>query len=284
MNFTTNQLEANALVVSLSIKRWTGRKVDKSASEDVTSGAGAKRGTARVTKDIIDREAIKEIDVVYTRAVRELQSITLPWDDAGARLVPGPRVLQLRLKLEAMRTEFFAKVQALARNYGELRAEAAETLGSLFNHDDYPPAYTIPEKFAFNIHFTPVPTNDIRVAMPDSLRETIQREMDVAVNQRLEAATAATFQRVHDTIKRLHTITSSDKPRFHDSLESDVRDLVDILPDLNLTGDPRLAALADTMRLRFAGVTVDDLRSDEVFRAKVAEDSESVLDMLSGML
>lgn len=284
MNFTTNQLEQNALVVSMSIKRWTGRKVDKSASDGVTEGAGAKRGTARVTKDIIDREAIKEIDVVYTRAVRELQSITLPWDDVGSRLVPGARVLQLRLKLEALRTEFFAKVQALARRYGELRADAAESLGTLFNEQDYPPAYTIPEKFAFNMHFTPVPTNDIRVAMPDSLRETIQREMDAAVHQRLEAATAATFQRVHDTIKRLHSITSSEKPRFHDSLESDVRELVDVLPDLNLTGDPKLAALADTLRLRFAGLAIDDLRSDEVFRAKVAEDSGSVLDMLSGML
>jgi hypothetical protein len=282
---STTHIERNALLVSLHVRRWTARKTDKNASNDLTSDAGAEAGVARVTKDLIDRTKIKAITGVYDEAYRTLQASTLPWSDDGRRLLPADMMLSLQHKMQVMERRFWDAVEDLQNSYADEREHARQTLGTLFNYDDYPPAATIPSKFGFGWAFEPVPVSaDIRVNLPESLRDQMASDIDNRVKDRLKEATDACFERVATTLRRMHSIVSADKPRIHDSLMRDMHQLVEILPSLNLTNDPVLAKLAVDMRNMFYGLDTESLRKDADMRAQAARDSESVLNALEGLL
>ena len=54
-------LTERAMVMTLSISRWQGHRLDKEASRKVTSEAGAAADAARVNKHLVPKEALAPI-------------------------------------------------------------------------------------------------------------------------------------------------------------------------------------------------------------------------------
>lgn len=282
---TSNHLPEVAMLATLNIRRWTGRKTDKRAGTQLAEANGSKVDTVRATKDLIPRDQIKEINKTYDAAFELFKSMTLPWTDDGRRLIPAGVVLDFMARMSEIESNFWSKVETLREQYHELREQAAEDLGDLFNIEDYPAAAVIPSKFAFAYELEPVPeAGDIRTQLPDSVRDRIAGDLQSRMDSQLADATRSLHKRVYDAVSRMASVLSKDKPRIYASLMDDMHALIRVLPDLNLTNDPELARLSTLLDAKFSNVTTDQMRDDEELRIIKATEAQSVLDTMGALL
>jgi len=63
---------------------------------------------------------------------------------------------------------------------------------------------------------------------------------------------------------------------FRDSLVGNVKDFVDILPALNLTGDPELSAAVLEVKEKLVCYSPDTLRDQETERARAAATADEI--------
>ncbi len=73
---------------------------------------------------------------------------------------------------------------------------------------------------------------------------------------------------------------------FRNSMIDNIRDLVDIVPRLNIFQDPDLAHLCDEVKTRIANVDPNELRPSASFnhatRTQVKNDADALLEKFSG--
>ena len=73
---------------------------------------------------------------------------------------------------------------------------------------------------------------------------------------------------------------------FRDSMISNIRDLVDVVPRLNIFGDDELARLCEQVKDKIASVEPDSLRPsksfDPIARARVKRDADELMEKFAG--
>ena len=73
---------------------------------------------------------------------------------------------------------------------------------------------------------------------------------------------------------------------FRDSMISNIRDLVDVVPRLNIFGDDELARLCEQVKEKIASVEPDALRPsksfDPIARARVKRDADELMEKFAG--
>ena len=122
------------MLVELSIGTWTGRKLDKRASQDVTSQNNADKGVANVHKKLLGDCA--ELDAVqkFTANARNVHyACTMPWSDTGLRLLPTTQYFKYHQEMTALQSEYQRLVQAFLDAYSWEIQNAQLKLGALFN-------------------------------------------------------------------------------------------------------------------------------------------------------
>jgi hypothetical protein len=148
----------------------------------------------------------------------------------------------------------------------------------MFNINDYPDESEIRDRYALNVDYMPIPDGgDVRVDMPV---ETVA-ELDKYIQERIDTATGNAMQEVYtrlfDAVKHLHAKLDDPKAIFRDSLVGNVRELVEILPTMNITDDPDLARIIDSVSSEVANVDAQVLRDDKAQRAETAEKADKIL-------
>jgi hypothetical protein len=253
-------LAAKAMLVSLSIKQWDGRKLDRRASDKVTSDANASATAARVTKSLVAKAALAEIAGIATRARAEFYKRSLPWANDGTRLLSNLAFLEFGKVMRELQAEFNAAADKLEAALPGAIRQAEIDLGALFDPADYPAPSEIRARFSFpRPRVFPLPNAaDFRVdigaeALADE-RARIEADMQSLLSDAMRDVTARIVETVGTMAEKLKAFKPAkgkgDKSEgiFRDSLVANVRELVDVLPALNLTGDARLTAIAERMR------------------------------------
>jgi len=72
--------------------------------------------------------------------------------------------------------------------------------------------------------------------------------------------------------------------RFHASLVTNICELVDLLPRLNVNQDEELNRFAGEIRDRLCGFTARDLKKNEILRAATANDAAQILTEMDAVL
>ena len=111
---STPSIASSAVLIDLSISCWTGRKLDKRASNDVTAQNNAAKGVANVHKKLLGDCA--ELDAVQKFAANARNAhyaMTMPWSDLGLRLCPTKMYIGVSDRagyertMTELQTEFF---------------------------------------------------------------------------------------------------------------------------------------------------------------------------------
>jgi flagellar biosynthesis/type III secretory pathway chaperone len=95
------------------------------------------------------------------------------------------------------------------------------------------------------------------------------------MNQRQKDSLKQVWMRVRDVVSKMSERLGNEKSPLFDSLIGNARDLIDILPALNLTNDAELNAIA--AELQGILVPVDRMRQDKRLRADVAAKADAIL-------
>lgn len=285
----TPSIASSAMLVELSISTWTGRKLDKRASSQVTTTNGAASGVANVNKKLLGN--CDELTAVqkFTANVRNLHyRMTMPWSDTGLRLLPTAQYFKYNEAMTAVQDEYRRMVDNFLRVYDWEISQAQAKLGELFNHSDYPSAESISRKFRFRFSYIPLPeAGDFRVDVGNEATAQITQHYKSYYTSQLEAAMRDVWQRTYTALskmsERLDYADNVHKKVFHDSLVSNVLDMVELLDVCNVTGDSQMAALRAKLDDTLRGVTPDALRDDVYLRAQTKRAVDDVIAQLPSL-
>jgi hypothetical protein len=286
--FSAPSIASSAVLIDLSISTWTGRKLDKRASQDVTNQAGAAKGVANVSKKLLGDCA--ELDAVqkFAANARNIHyAMTTPWSDLGLRLCTTRAYLGSETRagyekeMSGLQQEFFRLVDVFLQAYDWEIQNAQLKLGSLFNPDEYPTVDALRNKFRFRFAAMPVPeAGDWRLDVGNEAAESLRGQYEKFYSDQLKTAMGDVWQRTYEALskmsERLDYGDDTNKKIFRDSLVSNVKDMIVMLNDFNVTGDPTMTKAAADLEQALEGVTPEALREDAYLRAQTKQQVDAV--------
>ncbi len=277
-----SQYRNSNLLYRPSVGIWTARKLDKAESVDVNERNGAKRGVASVYKDLLPDSVCLEKVKQYASAYRAwVKSRTLPWDD-GTFIGQVCNHMQLMSDAGDRAREFDALVDAFIDEYAQAYEHARFTMGNLFNAADYPGISEVRAKFYITLDVMPMPaTEDFRVVegVPPEEVERLCAVSEQVMQDKTQAAMTTAYERIYAVVAKMGTTLTQfgDKEikKFNDTLIGNIEDLIGVMPALNITNDPKLAALTDECKV-LLDYDLKDLRKDEGTRKAAIKDAEAL--------
>ena len=279
-----SNLTEKCMIARLSVSQWTARKFDHKVTEKIISDYKAGADAGRFNKLLIDHEAIKKLQRICSEAWGVHKEMTLPWTDDGGRVLPADLFLKYTKAIQEVKARFEEEVKAFVGQYEALKAAAKVKLNGLFNAADYPPAAEIGSKFGMTVAIEPIPqAGDFRVALSKDEVETIRKEIEARTKRLIADAMKDAFNRLYKAVCSIADKCKDADAIFRDSLIGNLKDLLDILPALNVTGDLTLAkAIKDAAPL--AEVEPQALRDEPTTRAATAKKAEALANKLKGFI
>lgn len=279
-----------AMLVSMRLTCWTGKKSDRAAARELVETKQAQEGSASVIVKLVPKEALKEIRAIDARLRAVHHHYTLPWLDGGLRVLPTTTFLEHSEHIGKLLREREGVIEAVAEVYPQHKADAKGRLGDLYDPTMWPD--DIRAEFTQSVRHLPIPSGaDFRADMdPDDVAR-LREEIEGTVNEQLAAAMASIRTRTGVALNRFiervqsYKVTATDTGVkttgiFRDTVMDDMRSLVDVIAKLNLTGDPEVTEIERVLRHNILAYSPDTLRADPRVRAKVVADAKELASTL----
>jgi len=277
-------LQNEAVIVRLSIGQWTARKLDKIVSKETAVRYNAEPESGRYNKLLIAKEELSEINRIASKARVFHDKNSVPWDDAGGRILPAVHFLDYTKEMNRLKIEFDnAWRKFVDERYDSLREKARARLGNMYHDADYPRRSQLSGKFRFTVDIEPVPiSEDFRVTLQKSDEKRVKKELESRLQASLTAATKDLFNRLVTVIEHFVEKVSDKDSIFRDSLLGNIEELVVLLPRLNVANDPELASVITAIKRNILVYEPDVIRKDPKVRTTAAADADAILAKMSG--
>jgi hypothetical protein len=287
-------LSNRAMLVSLNVSLWEGRRYDRGISREVADNHGSDLELGRFNKSLLDKGALLSI----TKAVSALRTWhdenTLPWLQRGANILPSGNYFAYMAGISQRRIAFDAAVREFCGAYDSHIEEAKRKLNGLFRQSDYPTREQVARRFNVDCSVVNLPdASDWRVQLGDDEEARIKADIERRGADAIAQANNALWERCHNVVSAMAdrlsaydvTVGADGKPKvahpFRDSLVTNIRELVDLLPRLNLTGSAELDIMRQRIEAKLAQHEAQDLRDSDALRKVVAKDAAAILASMS---
>lgn len=283
MAFNVASIASSAVLVDLNISVWTGRKMDKKVSAEIDADHSTQVRAGNYHKALM--AGAQELEAInkYASNIRSWHSQqTLPWSDAGTRLVHTMRLFDYKAELAIREREFEHLINEFLIAYDTLVQGAQSRLGSLFNANEYPPRDVVASKFGMRYVFSPLPTSgDFRVDIGNEGLEELKREFDTQQDRYIQQAMLDVWLRVKDVTERLsnqlRVDDSGGKGKLYQSTLDGALELCGMLGSMNLTNDPELDQVRKNLQMTLQGVDLKELKKDEQVRLSVKSEIDDLI-------
>ena len=275
-----------AMLAAVHISIWTAVKHDRKVSRDVAQQHGAHEGAGRYNKQLLgEAEKLECLRSLSGQIRQYFYKITLPWSDEGYRLLPAHFYFELTTKMREFEQVFTQQVEEFLAVYPSYIEQVRPELNGLFREEDYPSAEKLRSKFGVRVEVLPIPSGeDFRVTLSEEEQARVAREIDENVRQSLKRGTEDLWVRLKDVVSHMVERLKEPESRFHASLVTNVFELVDLLPRLNVNQDEELNRFAQEIKDRLCGFTARDLKKNEILRVATANDAAQILTEMDAVL
>lgn len=269
------RLRRTAAAVRVSLHWWgTHRRLSNEQKEEVSAGYAADARFLTAGKRIIDvrHEAYRRLTSVRTQLVNYWRGITLPYTENGVRLLRQSDIQPFTLMMQDFRDELAGAERDLDAAYEEIKADARQRLGRLYDPRDYP--LQVRGLFAVEWDFPAIepPSYLMQIApgVYEEERRRVAARFDEAV-QLAEQAFASEFARLlaHLT-ERLSNSEDGQRRIFRDSAIGNLTEFFQRFRHLNINSNAQLDALVEQAQRLVQGVEPQDLRDNDSLRRQIA--------------
>jgi hypothetical protein len=275
-----------AMLAAIHISIWTAVKHDRKVSHEVAQQNGAPENAGRYNKKLL--RGADKLDALRTlggQIRQHFYKITLPWSDEGYRLLPAHFYFDLTAQMREFEQAFSRQVENFLTEYPSYIEQVRPELNGLFREEDYPSPAKLREKFSVKLEVLPIPSgDDFRVTLSAEEQARVAREIDENVRQSLQRGTEDLWKRLKDVVTHMVDRLSDPESRFHASLVTNINDLVELLPSLNVGLDSELNRFAEEIRQRLCGFTAHDLKKNDILRVATANDGAALLSEMEAVL
>lgn len=264
--------------------------MDRVVTSKVLDMQGSKPGTYVATKRLLLKSAMAKLKSLEGQLRQEHYFMTLPWGDNGYRILTSAGYFDYNSKMSKLMSEFNAAKQEFIDAYPQHLIDAKAALNGSFDANEYPPVHKIEDKLGVYVSVDSVTTaEDFRVDLGDAATALIKQQMVKEGEQRVQDAIKDVYLRlaqvVSHAVERLRAYNEDAEGKitgqFRDSTIQNIKDMVDLVPVLNITNDPQLTAFAETINKEIATQYPGELRADETVRVKVADKAEAILKQMA---
>ena len=276
------RIAENLMLISLRISQWTGRKKDKKVSRETVGNYNASMDAGSFHKVLLPE--LKEVQKIVNQARAHYYHYTSPWGDNGDRVSSVHLYDKLVIGLRRYREDFNETVKKVKDEYQVKVWEQQKRLGEMFDPNDYPKQEVFARKFDFRWFVSPLPlAGDIRLKVSEAERERIREESRVMVQESLQESVRDTWERLHKVVAHCYAKLNEKDAIFRDTLIGNVKDLVDVLPGLNLFDDPELARIGKAVEEDLCKYHPQTLREKKKVRGEAALVAKGILARIETM-
>lgn len=296
-----------AVLCVLEVSQWSARKKDKKVEGELqaTKGAGSRRAASVHKHLFADCQELAAIAAYAADTRLWFNSVTLPWDDRGTRIVPSLKYLDVMAELSSRIEQFDKLVAKFVNVYTTEISKQAFSLGDMFDRSEYPSVQEVSLRFGMRANTYPVPTaGDFRVDIGEQigqeLAETFQKDADA----RVEMAMKDAWMRLKDKVEHIRgrmtavlefdpnappeveegeddtdgvTLKKARKPKLYASMLDSAMELCATLKDLNVMNDPELEQARCDLLASLRHVDIDSLKKSEELQASTKSKMDALL-------
>jgi len=257
-------------------------KKDKGETVRLNARKDAKQDVATVTKRLFGKEQTARVVSAYGNLKKYFMAHTLPWSDNGERLLPAEKFFDFMKNVREYLNDIEDAEKSFLDKYEQNVLKRQQEIGDFTI--DFPPREMVERRFYNKVDTNPVPefNSDIR----DFNIGDVVNQLDDEVNERVQNTLTDSFNRLHDVVSHMATrLKEYDKnkqkgvkrTRLHDSVLSNIAELTQILPGLNITGDRDLDRMVQGVQEMLSDYDTDELRKYPTIRKDAIADAEKAL-------
>jgi len=280
MNAHTLTLNERAMLATFNVSMWTARKRDKKITREVAKNHGTVEQVGNYNKRLLPMDSPTYSAVVSAAAAARHYhyEATLPWGQEGARILTAAQYFDYTKRMRELEDQFGQAVSEFVKDYPRLRENAKQLLNGMYRDDDYPTQSNIRRAFAMSRDVFPLPSAaDFRVQLGDDQVSVIREQIEHNVAEATGNAMRDLYQRVHDAVAHMAERLGNADAVFRDSLVTNLREIVELLPKLNLTNDPTLEAMGKRLAKNLCPLEPQTLRVDPEVRSKAADEAAAIM-------
>lgn len=256
-------IHAKAMLVDLRVSQWTGRKIDRKATEQVAQMNGIDVRVGTYYKSLLEGKELDPIKNLVNGARAYHYKMTLPWSDSGPRILAATLYFEYMQDMQTFSEQFKKLYADFEQRYALARSEAQRTLGPLFRDEDYPMLATLATRFSFDLNVLPLPVaDDFRVDLGDDEVSRLREDIERNVKASMSGAVIDMGKRIEQVVDSFADRLAKEENIFRDTLVENARQLVDLLPKLNVAGDARIDTLCAQVREKLCKYEPQTLRDN----------------------
>ena len=304
MNNSMNMIDLteSTLLVSTRFSQFSAAKTDRQKSKDYCSKNGLSSKAARVGLDLLGgtdnpyHGQYKRIKDIVTDARQYWTSQTLPWSNDGERMLLAINHEHFFRTMRRKKAEFEQAVNEFCEVWPEVLKNAEELLTNHatgethFNSSFYPEnADELKKRYSWDLPIGQVNTaRDFRCKLIEEEVNEIKSNIEKQNKHLTNAAMKDVFHRLSEEVKNVKSaIDRAGKKgsRFSDNLVDNLKNFVDIIPNLNLTDDDDLKKLAIEVKASLTNSSIkDDVKKDVKKREETSLKADEVLSKIESKM
>lgn len=282
----SKNVSSRVMLAMLNISVWSARKFDNKATFEIEQNHSTK-DIGRFNKKLLPENAAsyKKIQEIANQLRALFYAKTLKYGQDGIGLLPAALYMELAEDVRTARAKFIPAVDEFIEDLDNLKREAKVLLNGLFLESDYPSREMLLQKF--NIGFKVLPFPDAEkfgVELPGEVVEDIKESIAIQMDEATSNAMNDLWYRLYGVVTHMADKLAKPNAIFRDSLIENLRDMCDLLPQLNFVGDKNLTQLCDQVKEKLYVHEADSLRSNETTRADAAKDAIEIQQMMANFM
>ena len=284
------ELRANCLASKLQLT-WLGvtRSLTADQMASLVDGSEVDSKMIRASKRLLDsaHPTMKLLANIRNRMLGTWRGLTLPFVEAGVRLIPRQLVGEFEARMSLLKDELASAVDELEQEWPRLKEAAAARLGAFYNPDDYPD--NLEELFIVSWSYPETSVPSYLMAIDASVYRREAARVAEKFEQAVELAEQGFVEEFNKLVSHLtERLTDSDGgPKiFRDSSLESLREFFGRFGQMRLGGkaEEQLEQLVAQAQRIVSGVAPQDLRDSGSLRQNVAQNLSRVGAELEGML
>jgi hypothetical protein len=286
--------DTTLLKVGGSLYPWSKR--DNAAASNAANADHADADRFHVYVKLIPKDAYLKPQQILAEARKKIGFPNgIKWDDNGFSAIANTKLEAVKHDLEELRQQFYEAVEALIAELPALEARARQDLNGAFDRLGWPTAEDVRERYTFTIKLGVAPdASDLRCqnVSPEAraeIEKAVRQDQTDKLNDLHKQVVSALEGALGRVVNNLTEFSEGKIKRFEDTLVTNLQDLVEALPQLNIAGDRAVDQTITRSRTLLTGLhaalqanTLRDKKSEagDKVRKEIAKEAGDILSKL----
>ena len=269
-------LSSRAVLVSCEVNMYRTSRVDKDVTQRINNEYQTKRKAGSFTKITMAREYVSGYESAAADIKNFHKLMTLPWDPVN--IILAIEVHQEYMDGQRQRISTFEdRYCQFCINYSSYVYAEKEALGPMWKAEDYPAVTKVKDLFGVKLNIVPIPSvGDWRVKLSQDELDYLNDNLTKQITARFTSAMTSAWRKLYDPIKNMaDRLTETKKP--HNSIVQNIKDLLPILPKLNINNDPKLDEMVKEIEQRLCSFSGKEIRKSKEVRNTLKDATAEIM-------